>query len=292
MIKKILILSLIIGSLIGTQSFATSHLVKFLERQESNLNKSTGCLVLNYHIVKERNLLEKALNTTFSQKDQKEFTVSKKSFEEQILFLKENGAYFITPEELHQYLTNKNVSIPDKCVLITFDDADESVYTTAYPILERENIPSLIFIVTNQVGNKDYDGLSLLDWEQIEELKKSDLITFGTHTHDMHYQTRNGKAPFINKKNLEGFKKDTNLSIGKFKKEFGIEPTYFAYPYGFGIPETDQVLKDNQFKMIFSLREGLVQKGDSPFFVKRFLVSNDNWWIVEEWVQKVNHKTK
>ncbi|WP_218970912.1 hypothetical protein [Peribacillus kribbensis] len=52
--------------------------------------------------------------------------------------------------------------------------------------------------------------------------KKSVMLTFGTHTNNMHFQDK--------------------ASIAVYQKHFGEKPRYFAYPYGFGTLGTDHVL--------------------------------------------------
>jgi poly-beta-1,6-N-acetyl-D-glucosamine N-deacetylase len=276
-------LTLIIGCLLGVVAYNLSSW-KHLDKIKST-NKPE-CLILNYHIIREANVLTKILDNQSSNPQRNTFTIYKDQFDKQMKYLKEKGAYFITPDQLNRYLT-KQEEIPNKkCVLITFDDVDESVYQNAFPILKKEGIPSTLFLLMKHIGNKNFDGLSLLDWNQIEEMKKTGLFTFGVHTYNLHYKDSDKQPAFVKKENVELFQKDTAKAIQLYRDKFNKKPNYFAYPYGFGIPETDKVLMDNGIQLIFSLGDETATSSTPTFYIQRLLLTPDNWYQVEEWMEK------
>ena len=71
--------------------------------------------------------------------------------------------------------------MPDNkpCVVITFDDGYKNNYTNAYPILKKYNIPAIIFLTTNFIDSKNE---TFMNWEQVKEIHKDNLITFGAHS--------------------------------------------------------------------------------------------------------------
>ena len=76
-------------------------------------------------------------------------------------------------------------TLPEKPVLITFDDGYKNNFTCAYPILKRYNFRASIFLVSEYIGKKN--GWSkgeeeTLSWEEIEEMRKEGF-SFGSHTH-------------------------------------------------------------------------------------------------------------
>ncbi|MEN8906586.1 MAG: polysaccharide deacetylase family protein [Clostridiales bacterium] len=240
--------------------------VKFIFAEEEALT-GDGCVVLSYH----------AIGGAESY-----YNLSIKDFENQIRTLMRNNVQFITLKRLNDFYHN-GVPLPKRSVLLTFDDCDETVYKNAFPILKKYGINFSIFLIMGQIGNKNHNGLSLLDLNQINEMNNSGLVEYGTHTYDMHYKDENANPIFLNLNKLNDFKQDIKLAKNEYNQIFGEDPKYFAYPYGFGTPETDYALMDENYKLILTLRYGVVQKGDVYFYVKRVLATNDNLERVFEW---------
>lgn len=248
-----------------------------------------GCLILNYHRVRSSNSLVKSLNKwTIRYSSDSELTmysIYETEFKEQIMYLINEGFSFITPDELKHFLDYKE-TLPKKCALITFDDADISVYRNAYPFLVEKEIPFTLFIITGEVGNPNFHGLELASWKQIKEMLRSGLVTIGTHTHRMHHLDKSNNPPFLNENKIADFINDTQLTIETVEEKLGFTPIFYAYPYGFGMPQTDNILLEAGYEMIFTLRPGIVKQGDPAFFLKRVLITRDTWPKVKDWVRE------
>ncbi|MFD3446789.1 polysaccharide deacetylase family protein [Microbacteriaceae bacterium 4G12] len=272
----IFICLILIGSLVGCSNEKGDP--------QANINSLSGdgCLVLNYHRIRTPNLVSKTIGKLSNNAELNIYSVYTDQFKAQIQYLKQKGVQFITPEDLKAYIT-KQKQLPKKCALITFDDIDVSVYENAYPILKKEQVPFTMFIITGEVGNKDFDHLQLASWDQLKEMQQSGLATIGTHTNKLHYLEKDEKPPFVKETNLEAFKKDTKQAKETFKEHFGVYPRYFAYPYGFGIPQTDEFLLQEGYELIFSLNAGIVKPDDPSFFINRVLIDDHSWKAVEKW---------
>lgn len=108
--------------------------------------------------------------------------VTPKSFKKQIRILKEDGFRFITTSEI------AHTDAGDKVVVISFDDAYESVYENAFPILKDENIPATIFVISDYVGELNTWDLNVgnlkfphTTWEQLKVLQDAGW-EIGSHT--------------------------------------------------------------------------------------------------------------
>src|SRR5262249_2142338 len=193
-----------------------------------------GCLVLAYHRVKPRPPL---LLDMMAGQD--EFTVYTDDFGKQMRTLKGSGATFIRPEELEN-IVRRRTQPPQKCTLITLDDADISQYEYAFPILKNEQIPFLLFVISGQVGAQDFNGMQMATWSQIREMTASKLATVGSHTHNMHQLSTSRQPVFMNP-TAPDFPEDLKMSIATIGRELNLTVQYFAYPYGFGTPRTDEI---------------------------------------------------
>ena len=266
---------LIVGLLLGL-GLAAVRLVPVVPGPDLT---GRGCLVLVYHRVVPRPWLPVEYLTFGSD----EFTVYESSFREQIRSVKAAGGTFITPGELEDVIRRQSVP-PPKCVLVTLDDADLSSYRSAFPILKAEGVPFLIFVISGQVGSREFKGLEMATWAQLQEMTASGLATIGSHTHDMHETSFGRKPVFTAPEKLDAFSRDLELSISTIQRNTGHRPSYFAYPYGFGTPKTDAFAVSAGMRLIFTLRPGLVNEGDPPFFVKRLMITPRNAHVLTDWL--------
>lgn len=136
-----------------------------------------GCMVyvpiLAYHKVNKQ--FEWGINT-----------VSIRSFENQIKYLSENHYYTIS---LDQYInTEFRIYSKRRPVVITFDDADESVYHHAFLILRDYGFTATLFVISDYVGKLNYWDANLrgihskhLNWDKIRQLANAGW-EIGSHT--------------------------------------------------------------------------------------------------------------
>lgn len=111
--------------------------------------------------------------TTVPESDSDNFNYinTPQSFEENIKTLIENGYTIMSMKELALANSGK-MELPDKPILITFDDGYYSNYEYIYPILQKYQVKASIFIVTDKIG-QEIDGIKYLGWEECLEMQNS-----------------------------------------------------------------------------------------------------------------------
>ena len=97
-------------------------------------------------------------------------------FSRQIKELRERGYRSISLADLTAYMRGEPVTLPEKPVLITFDDGYEDNYTQAFPVLKQEGFRAAIFMVQRNFNRKNR-----LSVQQIQEMEKAG-IEIGSHT--------------------------------------------------------------------------------------------------------------
>ncbi len=138
--------------------------------------------ILSYHEIAER---KDALVP--------EYAVTPTNFIRQMDWLKNNGYHFVSMNDVLADRAGKS-HLPEKAVLITFDDGYRSVYTYAFPILKMFQAPAVIALVGSwleEKGTVDFDGRTiprseLLSWPDIHDMTNSGLIEIASHTHSLH----------------------------------------------------------------------------------------------------------
>ena len=161
------------------------------------------------------------------------------SYEENIKVLLENGYTFISFQELDD-ANNGKISLPEKPILVTFDDGYASNYEYIFPILKKYNVKVSIFVVTDKIG-KEVDGKKYLSWEQCKEMQDSGLVEIFSHSK---------RHVFYDKLPVRQIRDDVIESYKIIEEKLGSKNLkVFAYPYGAYTKETVWTLKLNGMDM-------------------------------------------
>ena len=161
------------------------------------------------------------------------------SFEENIKVLLENGYTFISFQELYDAINGK-MSLPEKPILINFDDGYYSNYEYVFPILKKYNVKASIFVVTDKIGT-EIDGKRYLSWDQCKEMQDSGLVDIFSHSKRHVFYDRL-PVRMIRDDVIESYKIiEENLGSKNLK--------VFAYPYGAYTKESVWALKLNGIDM-------------------------------------------
>jgi len=144
--------------------------------------------------------------------------VSGKQFEKQIKGLLDYGYRFITYEELDAYNKGK-LALPEKVVLISFDDGHIGNYENAFGIATKYKVPISIFVVDSFIGTEGY-----FTWDQAREMDKSGYVHLYLHGKDHIPYNEGDPAKAAN---------DIDQAFNHLEQELGHSTLkVFAYPYG------------------------------------------------------------
>lgn len=187
-----------------------------------------------------------------------ELKVSKQKFREQMKFLKDSGYTTLTMEELYKYIKN-NEKVPEKSVVITFDDGYADNYTNAYPVLKEFGFNATIYVVTDWTDKDPY----YLTSAHLKELEANGIeIQSHTGAHDH-------LASLTKEKQLDTLKR----SKQKLENILNKEVHYIAYPFGEYNETTKKLTEELGYKMAFATSKGWADKTDNLFAVNRVYVS-------------------
>jgi len=174
-------------------------------------------------------------------------------------------------------------SLPPKSVVLTFDDGFATVYTHAWPLLERLQIPATVFINTAYIDSDDpfpfdawgrayhdrapLDTYRPLTTAECREMSESGLIAIGAHTHT--HQDHRG-CP-------EAFREDLQKSVEIVRERFRESDVTFAFPYGcvhagFANADAIEAAGTTGVRCGLTTTAALVDTKDSPFRWGRFNV--------------------
>ncbi|WP_347275993.1 polysaccharide deacetylase family protein [Leptolyngbya sp. FACHB-321] len=148
------------------------------------------------------------------------FDVTPEELEQRFQEIKQKGVTPITMDQLVTHLRT-GLPLPEKPILLTFDDGYSGHYEHVYPLLKKYNYPAVFAIYTTKVGKKI--GRSSLTWEQLREMAKDPLVTISSHS--VTHKVMSG----LTKEQLQ---LETQESKRILETELGVPVRYFTYPEG------------------------------------------------------------
>jgi len=186
-------------------------------------------------------------------------TISVSVFEEQIKSLAEAGYTSILFSDLYNYV-HSGTDLPEKSVVITFDDGYLSNYTLAMPILEKYGMRATVFAIGVSIGKDTYKdtGRAIhphFSLSEAKEMISSGVFDIQSHSYDFHQvagldsePVRSGILQLEGESESEyiaAIQTDCDKMNGIFEDAFGKNATVFAYPYGFRSLMSNIILREN-----------------------------------------------
>lgn len=145
-----------------------------------------------------------------------QYYVPPEKFEQQMKLLRD-WEYTVIPVELLVKAIKEGAKLPPRPVIITFDDGDISVYTTAFPIMQKYGLTGVTYIVGNYMGTDGY-----MTADQIKELVAAGWEV-GSHSRSHRDLTR--LEPAVQRMEIVEARKVLQQATGS-------PVLSFAYPFG------------------------------------------------------------
>ena len=215
--------------------------------------------------------------------DKDQLTLSVDDFDAQMKFLVDNGYHFITPDELldawgdtppdpiaaanDQPAQNEGITateaankstLPDKSIIITFDNGYADFYKNVYPILQKYKIKATLLVITDYINlYPDY-----LTWAQVRELQSSGLVDIESHTLSNFDLTDSRLSSYEIRNQLYSSKQAIEWYLKKPAK-------FVAYPGGLYTKEVEDLSRDVGYRAAFTIDYGLAKQEFQHYVMPR-----------------------
>ena len=172
------------------------------------------------------------------------FDITVEEFERDLDLMAQRGCQPISLKQWWNYITT-GAALPDKPILITFDDGYGSVYDLIYPRLKQRGWPAVFFITTSTVGRTT--GKPHVTWDQVREMRATGLFDFQAHsvTH-----------PYLTQQDEQTLHREVFDCRDALERELGEPIQFFCYPIGDRDERVIQVLKQAGFVAGFTMQAG------------------------------------
>ena len=213
-------------------------------------------------------------------------------FEEQMRALSDSGYTAVSLEDVRDYVY-KGRDLPQRPVLITFDDGYMSNYTEAFPVLRRYGFNAVIFVIGVTYGKDTYKDtvepfIVHFGTKEALEMTQSGLISIQSHSYDMHDSERfdshirkgilrmEGESE---KEYIAAFRNDHARMKALLMESIGEDVYAASYPYGAIDMFSAILMREQNVLITFSIEPGMntLIKGlpQSLYELRRFTITND-----------------
>lgn len=208
--------------------------------------------------------------------DRDVYAISTKNLGQYLEWIQREGWHPIRLEDIWLARQGKK-TLPNKALLLTFDDGALSSYNRVFPLLKQYKTPAVFAIPTSWINGNTKDAYeaygkgNLMTWPQMREMVASGYAEFVSHSDNMHRgilanPQQNMQAAAITREYIEKQKRyeteseyqnrvvaDLKKSKQTLDRELGINSRAIFWPYGAVTTETEELAAQAGLPMSFSL---------------------------------------
>lgn len=201
--------------------------------------------------------------------------VSPNVFADHVAYLHDAGFATITAGELAAIVAGGAGDLPERPVVLTFDDGYGDFYTQALPLLKRNGFNATLFQTTGWVGKED-EAKRMMNWRELAEAEQAG-IEIGAHT---------CTHPQLDQLPESTMREEIYVSKSLLEDNLGLKVPGLAYPYGYSNAKVRQVAKDLGYEYAYAVGNALTTAGAGTFTLPRLTVRQST--SMEEFRAMVN----
>lgn len=196
--------------------------------------------------------------------------IDEDTLDKQMKYLSDEGFTSLTMDEFYDWYTGKT-EVPEKSVVICFDDGYYSTYYLAYPIMKKYGLAATVFCIGHLIDDTTaewdpedkqdhYVGMDVINRVR-EEYPR---FGFESHTFNMHKKI-DGKHP------VNVFDYDQMVEDAEKNKEFGFR--YTAYPWGDNNSDLRRAMEETGYRLGFGYKPfAYADRDDDPYAISRIRI--------------------
>jgi len=205
--------------------------------------------VLMYHEVTD-------LATTSSP-----LAVSPEAFADQVAYLHDAGFTALTAGTLPAILAGGAGRLPERPVVVTFDDGYGDFYANAMPLLKQYGLTATVFQTTGWVGLEGTEK-RMLNWRELAEVADAG-IEIGAHT---------CKHPQLDQLPDDLLHEELYASKSLLEDKLGMAVPGLAYPFGYSSRKVRQVARDGGYAYAYAVGNAMTTSSADRFALPRMTV--------------------
>jgi biofilm PGA synthesis lipoprotein PgaB len=205
---------------------------------------------------------------------------------------------------------NGGAPLPEKAILLAFDDGYLSFFERVYPLLLAYRYPAVLGLVTSWIdvpagGTVDYGGRpvpreAFVTWDQVRQMQKSGLVEIASHSDNLHrvvLSTPQGNtAPAARSwaiaadtgvretdaEHRARIRADLERSAARIAAETSVRPHVLVWPFGRFSGLATEAAKDAGFDQALTL-EPEIADARKPMALHRYYPTQDPSLGIKAW---------
>ncbi|MCK9284821.1 MAG: polysaccharide deacetylase family protein [Rhodocyclaceae bacterium] len=230
-------------------------------------------------------------------------TVSPQTFRDQIAGLARRGYRSAGCDELAAFLAG--TPLPEKSVMITFDDGYLDNFVHAHPVLREFGFTAVLFLITGRIG----DGLPrpagatpdhrtcmasvkagradevMLRWSEVEAMRAAGSFEFHSHTHTHARWDREIADPAERDARLAA---DLEQSRTTLIARLGAASAHLCWPQGYHDAAYRRTARAAGFRYLYTVEKGTCVPTTDPQHIPRVVTKErtGNWLPSRLWLYR------
>jgi len=200
------------------------------------------------------------------------WTIHPELFADHMSYLFESGYNPLTISQLATAIRAQGNGLPDKPVVITFDDGYADFMSGALPVLNRYGFQATLYIVTRYINKTSAWLISegeknrpMLSWKEIEKISLEG-IECGAHGHT-HRQL--DIAPFA------AACEEILTSKEILEQNLGVQINTFSFPHGYHTNRLLKFLRQSEYSSNCVVSHAMAVDTSDPYALPRIIIQAD-----------------
>jgi peptidoglycan/xylan/chitin deacetylase (PgdA/CDA1 family) len=187
--------------------------------------------------------------------------VSPNVFSDHVAYLHDAGFTTVTAGKLAAILADGAGDLPERPVVLTFDDGYGDFYTDALPLLKRHGFNATLFQTTGWVG-KEEEKKRMLNWRELAESEQAG-VEIGAHT---------CQHPQLDQLPEKEMREELYVSKSELEDHLGLKVPGLAYPFGYSNAKVRRMAKELGYDYAYAVGNAMTTTGADTFALPRLTV--------------------
>jgi peptidoglycan/xylan/chitin deacetylase (PgdA/CDA1 family) len=198
-------------------------------------------------------------------------------FAAQLAYLREAGFNTLTAGELAAFLADGIGTLPERPLVLTFDDGYQDFHTHGVPVIKQNGFTATLFMTTGGMGDKTAEKV-MLSWDELAEVEQAG-IEVGAHT------VTHPKLDILPEKEL---REELAVSKSELEDHLGLAVPGLAYPFGYSNRRVREVARELGYAYAYSVDNAMTTDAAERFTFPRLTVQRTTG--MDEFRQMVDGK--
>jgi peptidoglycan/xylan/chitin deacetylase (PgdA/CDA1 family) len=187
--------------------------------------------------------------------------VTPEAFADQVGYLRDAGFTAITAGALAEILAGGAGSLPERPVVLTFDDGYGDFYSQALPVLKRYGATATVFQTTGLVGVPG-TAKRMMNWRELAEVAAAG-VEIGAHT---------VQHPQLDQLPDRELRDELADSKSQLEDRLGMAVPGLAYPYGYSNDKVRRTAREIGYTYAYAVDNAMTASGADQFALPRLTV--------------------